>query len=103
MFKLNRLITSKLANNINKLSLFNLRNFSFSQSMNINHSLQNSFININTCLPNFPQTIQNIDDIQNIKNLPDEEIMEFKNKTNNLAARKRKKRKTGKKISLRWR
>jgi hypothetical protein len=30
------------------------------------------------------------------------DIFEFKNKPRNLAARKRKKRKTGKKISLRW-
>merc|ERR1712032_1567126 len=105
MFKLNKIINTNILKNFNKCSLFNQKYPTFSLLLNNNFHNSQNFLNINTNIHQIiPENIQiqNIEKIQKEKN-QQEEIIEFANKTRNLAARKRRKRKTGKKISLRWR
>jgi hypothetical protein len=135
MFK-SKLLLTKFKNNLNKFSLFNLKNYSFrySELLNNNKNYNDANVNLNSYKFIFPQIsldsnnikLNNFFFIDNnnenfieikgkyilfenelVEKIQEEErekieIIEFKNKTRNLAARKRKKRKTGKKISLRW-
>ena len=104
MFKIKTFLNNCLFPNINKKIFLNNKNFGFSHFFNSTLLINNNFLPFhsidNTDIFSVKREIENID--KNIENSIVEKI-EFKNKTRKVAERKRKKRKTGKKISLRWR